>query len=582
MRKIALITMLLSALVSGGLKAQNFVSTETQKRNVIIEEYTGKHCSWCPEGQMTANAIAKANPGKVFLMNIHAGPFSPPTFPNLNTDDGTTMVEDYGVTAYPAGFVNRTSAYEMAREQWSPYTLQQLQQDAECNIDGQVVINPTTREATITVEVYYTSNSIASFNYLTIAMIQDSIWGDQDGGFANPEQYVNGEYCHLHIMRDIITSTWGDEISPTTAGTLITKTYNYIIPEIIGDPNGVEVKLENLSFVAFVSESDDGIQTCPVLNVNELITVIDNNEDVSVLINKVYQKSTISCDESKTMVTNVINAGNQEVTSLLLKVSAENNETELLWEGNIPSFREALIEFDMDFPLGENDVKVEILEVNGEAYQYSKTSEVVSEEWQEVEMTAEEETFTIEIMQDKYGNQIRWFVLTSDYTALASGGPYQMLSEPGTELRQETLTISADECVKFVITDAAGNGICCNNGDGYYRILNSKGEVVLDGAGDFGAETSHFLSMKYNGTDVEEIDEIAAMVYPNPTQNELYIECEGMKMLTIMTLGGQIIDEISVDDDSFTIDMKGYIPGAYFLKIITEEKTFVNKVIRVD
>jgi hypothetical protein len=49
-----------------------------------------------------------------------------------------------------------------------------------------------------------------------------------------------------------------------------------------------------------------------------------------------------------------------------------------------------------------------------------------------------------------------------------------------------------------------------------------------------------------------------------------------------MTLGGQIIDEISVDDDSFTIDMKGYISGAYFLKIITEEKTFVNKVIRVD
>lgn len=582
MRKIALITMLLSAIVSGGLKAQNFVSTETQKRNVIIEEYTGKHCSWCPEGQMTANAIAKANPGKVFLMNIHAGPFSPPTFPNLNTDDGTTMVEDYGVTAYPAGFVNRTSAYEMAREQWSPYTLQQLLQDAECNIDGQVVINPTTREATITVEVYYTSNSIASFNYLTIAMIQDSIWGDQDGGFANPEQYVNGEYCHLHIMRDIITSTWGDEISPTTAGTLITKTYNYTIPEIIGDPNGVEVKLENLSFVAFVSESDDGIQTCPVLNVNELITVIDKDEDVSVLINKVYPKSTISCDESKTMVTNVINAGNQEVTSLLLKVSAENNETEFLWEGNIPSFREALIEFDMDFPLGENDVKVEILEVNGEAYLYAKTFEVVSEEWQEVEMTAEEETFTIEIMQDKYGNQIRWFVLTSDYTALASGGPYQMLSEPGTELRQETLTISADECVKFVITDAAGNGICCNNGDGYYRILNSNGEVVVDGSGDFGAEASHLLSMKYDGINVEEINETAEMIYPNPTQNELHVECEGMKMLTLMTLSGQIIDEISVDDDSFTIDMKEYVSGVYFLRITTEEKTLVNKVIRAN
>ena len=582
MRKIALITMLLSALVSGSLKAQSFVSTETQKRNVIIEEYTGKHCSWCPEGQMTANAIAKANPGKVFLMNIHAGPFSPPTFPNLNTDDGTTMVEDYGVTAYPAGFVNRTSAYEMAREQWSPYTLQQLQQTAECNIDGQVIINPTTREATITVEIYYTADSKESFNYLTIAMIQDSIWGDQDGGFANPEQYINGEYCHLHIMRDIITSTWGDEISPTTAGTLITKTYNYTIPEIIGDPNGVEVKLENISFVAYVSEADDGIQTCPVLNVNELITVIDKNEDLRALINKVYPKSTISCTDSKTLVTNVINAGNQEITSLLLKVSAENDETEFLWEGVIPSFHEATIESDMDFPLGDNDVKVEILEVNGEGYNVAKTSSFKSNEWQEVELLAQEETFTIEIMQDKYGNQIRWFVLTSDYDVLASGGPYQMLSEPGTELRQETLTVSSGDCVKFVITDAAGNGICCNNGDGYYRILNSNGDVIVDGSGEFGAETSHLLSVKYNGTGVEDINETTAMIYPNPTQNELHVECEGMKMLTLMTLGGQIIDEISVDDDSFTIDMEGCVPGVYFLRITTEEKTFVNKVIRAN
>lgn len=587
MRKIALIYILLSVLVTGSLKAQNFVTTEIQKRNVIIEEYTGKHCSWCPEGQMTANAIAKNNPGKVFLMNIHAGPFSPTTFPNLNTDDGTIMVEDYGVTAYPAGFVNRTSAYEIAREQWSSYTLQQLQQEAECNIDGQVIINPATREAAITVEIYYTANSNASFNYLTIAMLQDSIMGDQDGGFANPEQYINGEYCHLHIMRDIITPTWGEEISPTTAGTLITKTYNYTIPEIVGDPNGVEVVLNNISFVAYVTESDDGIQTCPVLNVNELITVIDNNDEIKPLVHKVYPKSTISCSDSKTLVTNIVNAGKQEITSLLIKVSNENDADEFLWEGNVPSFHEALIESEMDFPVGENDVKVEILEVNGEEYNMTKTSELISEEWTEVDMSAEEEVFNIEIMQDKYGNQIRWFVLTSDYEVLASGGPYQMLSEPGTELRQETVSVKDGYCVKFVITDAAGNGICCSNGDGYYRILNSKGDVIIDGSGEFGAEAYHLLSMKYDGND-EDDDEgveeenafVPAKIYPNPTQNELYIECEGMKEISLMTVNGQIVNENIVDDNSFVVDMQKYAPGVYFLRIKTEESNFVMKVVR--
>ena len=581
MRKIALMSLLLSALVSGGLKAQNFVSTESQKRNVVLEEYTGKHCSWCPEGQMTANAIARNNPGRVFLVNIHGGPFSPPTDPNLNTDDGTTMVEDYGITAYPAGFVNRTSFYEIAREQWSAYTLRQLQQTAECNIDGQVIIDPATRMATITVEVYYTANSKESFNYLTIAMLQDSIMGDQDGGSANPEQYVNGQYRHMHIMRDIITPTWGETISPTTAGTLITKTYSYPMPQVIGDPYGVEVVLENLSFVAYVSESDDGVQTCPVLNVNELITVIDNDKDIAPVISKAYQKSTISCSEQNVLCTNIVNAGKEEITSLLIKVSTGSNEDEFLWEGSLQSYHEIMIESDIDLSEG-TDVKVEILEVNGEEYHYVKTAKIITAEWQNVELVAEEETFTIEVVQDKYGNQIEWFAITADYEVLASGGPYQMLSQPGTEMHQVALTVKGGDCFKFVITDAGGNGISGNNGDGYYRILNSKGDVIVDGSGDFGAEASHLLSINFEGTNVNETIENNANIYPNPTNGELMIECKGMKELTVIMPNGQVVERINVSDDKYVLDMNAYKSGVYYVKIMTNDNNVrVYKSVRM-
>ena len=581
MRKIALMSLLLSALVSGGLKAQNFVSTESQKRNVVLEEYTGKHCSWCPEGQMTANAIARNNPGRVFLVNIHGGPFSPPTDPNLNTDDGTTMVEDYGITAYPAGFVNRTSFYEIAREQWSAYTLRQLQQTAECNIDGQVIIDPATRMATITVEVYYTANSKESFNYLTIAMLQDSIMGDQDGGSANPEQYVNGQYRHMHIMRDIITPTWGETISPTTAGTLITKTYSYPIPQVIGDPYGVEVILENLSFVAYVSESDDGVQTCPVLNVNELITVIDNDKNIAPVISKAYQKSTISCSEQNVLCTNIVNAGKQEITSLLIKVSTGSNEDEFLWEGSLQSYHEIMIESDIDLSAG-TDVKVEILEVNGEEYHYVKTAKIITEEWQNVELVAEEETFTIEVVQDKYGNQIEWFAITSDYEVLASGGPYQMLSQPGTEMHQVALTVKGGDCFKFVITDAGGNGISGNNGDGYYRILNSKGDVIVDGNGDFGAEASHLLSINFEGTDVNETIENNVKIYPNPTDGELMIECQGMREITVIMPNGQTVERVIVNDDKYVLDMNDYKSGVYYVKIMTKDNVVkVYKSVRM-
>ena len=403
MKKIFTLIIIAMAL---RINAQQFVSTEQQNRNVFIEEYTGKNCTWCPEGQMVANGIARTYPGRVFLVNIHAGSFSPANYPNLNTEDGTAMVEANQLYSFPAGYVNRTSEYAVGREQWSSYTIEQLSQTAECNVDGQVVVNPQTREATINVEVFYTSNSTKETNYLTVMMLQDDIIGDQEGGHYNPEQYINGEYHHKHVLRDVITPTWGEEISPTTEGTFISKTYNYTIPEIIGDPNGTEAVIENISFVAFVSEFYDGYQTCPILNVNELPRFIDTDEDLLPEITAVYPASYTSCSENNILKLNVINSGKQEITSMKFEVVTNGNTSEFSWEGNLPSFGETVVEYDMTNAVGANTITAKIIEVNSVEYNFSKTIETNIDEWLELDIENEEETFTIEVTQDKYGHQI--------------------------------------------------------------------------------------------------------------------------------------------------------------------------------
>ena len=254
----------------------------TQKyRNVLIEEFTGKYCGYCPDGHRIANEIAAANPGKVFPINIHAGAYSITDYPNLNTTDGNAIMNGFNVAAFPSGNVNRNSNSAIGRFDWESETNSQLSQLTEVNIAGNVAINSVTRQAEITVELDYLSNSNYSTNYLTIMMLQDSIWGSQSNGSLNPEQYVDGQYCHMHVLRDVITNTWGDAITPTTAGTHITKKYIYEIPEVIGTPNGVEVDLDNIYFLAFVTEKQDGTPTRPVLNVNklELSKVPDNPDD---------------------------------------------------------------------------------------------------------------------------------------------------------------------------------------------------------------------------------------------------------------------------------------------------------------
>lgn len=257
--------------------------TTISNRKVIIEEFTGRNCAYCPDGHKVANEIAAANPGKVFPVNIHAGGFAPTTYPNLNTTYGTEICNGFNVSGFPTGNINRNSPTTLGRNFWESNTDEQLSQIAEVNIEGVVDINKDTRTAEITVNLDYTANSVSSTNYLTIMMLQDSIWGSQSGASYNPEQYVDGQYCHMHVLRDIITSTWGDEINQTTAGTRIVKKYTYEIPETIGSPNGVEVDLDNIYFLAFVAEQYQDTPTRPILNVDRLRDaddVIDEPEDL--------------------------------------------------------------------------------------------------------------------------------------------------------------------------------------------------------------------------------------------------------------------------------------------------------------
>ena len=267
-----------------------FVSKEPQMRNVLIEELTGINCGTCPDGHAVANELIKNNPGRVWTVNVHSGIYAPTSYPNFNTTASAAIYNAFTPGFVPAGIINRSTGD--THSYWTSYTNQQLNQNAECNIGGQIVINAESRIATATVEVYYTNNSTAENNYLTIMMLQDSIIGYQNGASYNPSQMIGDKYVHMHILRDVITPTWGEKIAPTTAGTLITKTYTYEIPKVIGSPNGVEVDLNNIHFIAFVSEKQDNdnfdgydIPTRPILNVNQLSIVQAKDVNITATVN---------------------------------------------------------------------------------------------------------------------------------------------------------------------------------------------------------------------------------------------------------------------------------------------------------
>src|SRR5690606_41785395 len=93
--------------VSGGL-AQTIVSTSPQDQNVVLEEFTGIHCVYCPQGHAIAKSIQDANPDRVSLINIHVGGYANPGpgEPDLRSPYGSALLAQTGPTGYPSGTIN--------------------------------------------------------------------------------------------------------------------------------------------------------------------------------------------------------------------------------------------------------------------------------------------------------------------------------------------------------------------------------------------------------------------------------------------------------------------------------------------
>ena len=293
MKKLLLLA---SVFAAGAVSAQSIVSTSVEDRNVILEEYTGKTCGWCPAGHKIAADFAKDNQGDVVLINIHTGSFASGTpnyrmeFPD-STDYGQAIVRhpDVRVTGYPSGTVNRrkfggSQTAALSRNAWVSSSNTILGETSPVNVAVESMYDPINSRVFIKVEAYYTSDANASSNYLNVGILQNNIWGPQSGSSRYPENVDNsrpswsatdpnsGKYKHMHMLRDVLTGQWGEELTETSFGSFHVKTYVWDVPE---DINDIAVDPLELEAYAFVTESQMNIESGSVATVRAARGEID-------------------------------------------------------------------------------------------------------------------------------------------------------------------------------------------------------------------------------------------------------------------------------------------------------------------
>lgn len=197
-----------------------FSANTNINRNVLIEDFTGHTCSFCPAAAVIAHDLEHANPERVFISTIHSGPQGanpssgfqatnqPPYIYNFINPVSSEIGFFFGnlsgnaFSFNPSGNVSRikgssSTISTAAINEWEDKTnLIINNNDLKVNIQSEINYFPSTKGAFIHVEVDILQ-PISNELRLVVAFYEDSIIKPQTM-FGNVTNY---DYVHRDVLK---------------------------------------------------------------------------------------------------------------------------------------------------------------------------------------------------------------------------------------------------------------------------------------------------------------------------------------------------------------------------------------------
>lgn len=278
------------------LSAQNFVSTDPQEKNAILEEFTGVSCPNCPAGHQVAATILADNPGRAFCIAYHpsnSGYTAPypgdPDFRRTYPNAFYTVPYCGSSRFMPSAFINRrewTNGERIqSRAQWTPYCNTIMGEASPANMGLSTTYDILGQMLYITVEIYYTED-MTDVNHVYVMLAENDLVSMQSG--------ASGPYTHKHTFREAFVAQWGDVITePTTQGSLVTLNYEW-------STAGSGYIMSNCEVLAFIENQSDGeIITGVGVHVGEA-TYIEPTAEFSADLNNVGIGGTVVFTDEST------------------------------------------------------------------------------------------------------------------------------------------------------------------------------------------------------------------------------------------------------------------------------------------
>lgn len=289
----------------GGIVAD--LATETSKK-VVIEEYTGQGCQFCPLGHAAIDWIQKDFPGLVLPIELHSYPGD-----NFNNEKVQALTSYLGMQAAPTARINRGADIisPMATDSennyvyknagvWYDHVVAELEEMAPANIEVKSVVYDG-RNCVADVAVTYALDLENANLNLLLELCEDELMGFQDNGVpydqpALGEWGANGMYnkgTNIYYYHNVLrnwegntyTGTGGLLPSSIEAGVPYSVRMKVVAPQSISD-------IAKTHVTAMLIDSESG----KVLNADRRYTDDPNSVDAidSALYTMVAVGNTVS------------------------------------------------------------------------------------------------------------------------------------------------------------------------------------------------------------------------------------------------------------------------------------------------
>lgn len=279
------------------------IGAQAQLKKVLIEDYTGAWCGYCPEGALILKDLIHNNdPNVIGIANHNAD--------MLEVADGITLDNGFGVSSYPSGTIDRfkfsdLTTIPMNRNLWLNKTQIRVSEPAIASVSfNNLVLDNTTRIFDVDVSVVFTAGDATTYpKTINLGIVEDSIEGTVGVVGLEQHNYISSiggailnPWYHNHTLRDWLSGAWGQggiiPASPTI-GDVYTKHYTDTIP--------MEWDLNQIHFVAYVAHNGSLVTQRDILNaeIMKLYSPVDNTSMQD--INTPFQQISIYPSPSSTV-----------------------------------------------------------------------------------------------------------------------------------------------------------------------------------------------------------------------------------------------------------------------------------------